>query len=465
MSVAAGFPDAADIFPVESDTAMTTRHQTAVSGSVARVLFALWAVLGMALLALALLFNGTLIDWAFQPWGGLLERVAERIPPARIKLALGGLVLLGGGGLLRQAGFFRWAARRGLRANLLLLATVLLTTVFTLEQVLSIRFYRDTSRTTTIFARDEARGWRLKPNTRGSWGLVPATINSHGLRGAELPDDVPREEQFRILFLGDSVTFGYRVRDDEPFPTLTGRTLNARGPEQMVVPLNAGTGGYSPWQEYEYLASDGLALEPDLVLVCFVLNDVTEKFSLVQFGGSELGFQLRHTVEGWGDRLAGLSHIFAFGSYLRDRLRFGAEPAEKARKIEKLQVMDLLYDEKQELTDRAWALTLENLDRIFHRCREEGIPAMLAVFPYAFQLQNPAAFGRPQAVLRAHAAERGIDLVDLLPLMCRDMEQRQLGIPAYFIDDNHLTPEGHRTVARLLAGEIEARGFNAGPDL
>lgn len=422
-------------------------------------------MLGVALLALALLFNDTVIDWAYQPWGGLLERVAERIPPARLKLAGGGLVLLIGGLLLRQAGFFRWAARRSLRTNLLLLVTMLLTTVFTLEQVLSIRFYRDTSRTTTIFARDEALGWRLKPGTRGTWGLVPATINSLGLRGAELPDGVPRQQQFRILFLGDSVTFGYRVRDDEPFPLVTGRQLNARGPERMVVALNAGVGGYSPWQEYGYLVREGLALDPDLVVVCFVLNDVTEKFSLVQFGGSELGFQLRHTVEGWGDRLAGWSHIFAFGSYLRDRVRFGARPAEKAREIEKLQVMDLLYDEKRELTDRAWDLTLENLDRIFDRCREEDIPAMLVVLPYAFQLQDPAAYGRPQAVLDDHAAGQGIDIVDLLPLMRRDMEQRRLGIPAYFLDDNHLTPEGHRTVARLLAGEIEARGFDGGPDL
>lgn len=428
----------------------------------ARILFALWVVLGLALLGLALLFSGSLIDWVFRPWGGLLDRVAERVPAARLRLALGGLALLAGGFLLRRAGFFRWAARRNLRVNLVLLATMLLTTVFTLEQALSIRFYRDSSRSTTIFARDPDLGWRLKPGVRGSWGLVPATINAHGLRGAEVPPE-GQLEQFRILFLGDSVTFGYRVRDDEPFPLLTGRDLNARNPERMVVPLNAGTGGFSPWQEYEFLVRYGLDLEPDLVLVCFVLNDVTEKFSLVQFGGSELGFQLRHTVEGLGDRLAGWSSIFAFGSYLRDRVRFGGEPAEAAREIERLQVMDLLYDEKKELTDQAWALTLENLDRIFLRCREEGIPSMLVILPYAFQLQNPAAYGRPQRTLTRHAAEQGVDTVDLLPLLRQDMEQQNRGIAAYFLDDNHLTTEGHRAVARILARQIHQRGFTGGP--
>lgn len=442
---------------------MTTGKITTEANESARVLFALWTVLGLGLLGLALIFNGTLIDWAFQHWGGLLDRVAERVPAARLHLGLGGLALLVGGLLLRRSGFFSWAARRSLRVNLVLLVTMLLTSVFTLEQVLSIRFYRDNSRTTTIFARDPDLGWRLNPGAKGSWGNMPATINSSGLRGAELPAP-GRVEQFRILFLGDSVTFGYRVHDDEPFPLLTGRYLNARNPQRMAVPLNAGVGGYSPWQEYAYLVRLGLDLDPDLVLVCFVLNDVTEKFSLVQFGGSELGFQVRHTVEGLGDRLAGWSSIFAFGSYLRDRVRFGGEPAVAAREIERLQVMDLLYDAKKELTDQAWALTLENLDKIFHRCREEEIPALLVILPYAFQLQNPAAFGRPQTVLHAHAAEQGIDIVDLLPLLRLDMEERNLGIPAYFLDDNHLTVEGHRTVARILADEIHRRGLS-GPEL
>jgi len=366
---------------------MHTAGDTTENRGDARILFAHLMFLGLGLLVLSLLFSGTLIDWAFRPWGGLLDRVAERVPAARLKLALGGLALLAGGFLLRQISFFRWSARSALRVNLVLLVTMLLTTIFTLEQILSVRFYRDTSRTTTIFTRDPDLGWRLKPGARGIWGLVPATINAHGLRGAEV-SAAAGVEQFRLLFLGDSVTFGYRVRDDEPFPLLTGQNLNARSPERMVVPLNAGVGGYSPWQEYEFLVRYGLDLEPDLVLVCFVLNDVTEKFSLVQFGGSELGFQVRHTVEGLGDRLAGWSSIFAFGSYLRDRVRFGGEPAEAAREIERLQVMDLLYDEKKELTDRAWALTLANLDKIFQCCGEEGIPAMLVILPYAFQLQN-----------------------------------------------------------------------------
>lgn len=56
--------------------------------------------------------------------------------------------------------------------------------------------------------------------------------------------------------------------------------------------INAGVGGYSAWQEYEYLRSRGVTLDPDMVVVGFVLNDVTENMDLVQFAGRWEGAQL-----------------------------------------------------------------------------------------------------------------------------------------------------------------------------
>ncbi len=36
--------------------------------------------------------------------------------------------------------------------------------------------------------------------------------------------------------------------------------------------------------------------EPELVVVSFVLNDVTEKFRLIKFGGADRGAQLMHAI-------------------------------------------------------------------------------------------------------------------------------------------------------------------------
>ena len=45
-----------------------------------------------------------------------------------------------------------------------------------------------------------------------------------------------------------------------------------------------------------FLRKEGIKYDPDLVVLSFVLNDVTEKFGLIRFGGSRLGFQLEHSI-------------------------------------------------------------------------------------------------------------------------------------------------------------------------
>src|SRR4051812_48420843 len=57
--------------------------------------------------------------------------------------------------------------------------------------------------------------------SEGTW----VTTNSHGLRERELPLAKPAGTQ-RVVFLGDSVTFGAGVRNDEAFPRLLEASVN-----------------------------------------------------------------------------------------------------------------------------------------------------------------------------------------------------------------------------------------------
>lgn len=59
-----------------------------------------------------------------------------------------------------------------------------------------------------------------------------------------------------------------------------------------VETINASVSGYSPWQQAIYLQNEGLRYAPDVVVVAFVLNDATEKFELLRFGGAWEGWQL-----------------------------------------------------------------------------------------------------------------------------------------------------------------------------
>ena len=95
-----------------------------------------------------------------------------------------------------------------------------------------------------------------------------ATVNSKGLRGAEIGE----KEKPRILVEGDSFTFGFGVNDEETFPYKLGEFL----PNFEVV--NAGfAGGFGSDSYYVHLVNDGVKLKPDIVIFSiFVFNDISD---------------------------------------------------------------------------------------------------------------------------------------------------------------------------------------------
>ena len=107
------------------------------------------------------------------------------------------------------------------------------------------------------------------------WKLVPGhssgqvVINQDGFRAPELIRPKP-DGTFRILALGDSVTFGFNVAQKETYAYKLAQFLRRRYTNTEVI--NAGVPGYSSWQVrklYEIVRD----LEPDLVIAMFGYND------------------------------------------------------------------------------------------------------------------------------------------------------------------------------------------------
>jgi lysophospholipase L1-like esterase len=99
-----------------------------------------------------------------------------------------------------------------------------------------------------------------------------ATIDSLGYRGEHLPRAKPPGE-FRVLFAGDSFTWGHNVGDDETLPAqLEARLGEACGAARVV---NAGLSGSTILGQGE-LIRRGLAIDPDVVVLMFHENDIDE---------------------------------------------------------------------------------------------------------------------------------------------------------------------------------------------
>jgi acyl-CoA thioesterase-1 len=73
-----------------------------------------------------------------------------------------------------------------------------------------------------------------------------------------------------VVFLGDSLTAGWRLREDEAYPALVARALVTRGRSLRVV--NAGVSGDTAAEGHARLAGV-LRLRPDVVVVALGIND------------------------------------------------------------------------------------------------------------------------------------------------------------------------------------------------
>lgn len=321
------------------------------------------------------------------------------------------------------------------------------------------------------YESDERAGWRVASNVRRD-GF---TTGSLGTRGAEV-DPAKRE---RILVLGDSITLGAEVRDDETF---CARLEAALGPGVQVV--NAGCPGYGLHEHAAAMERLAPAVKPTrVVLALFLGNDVGDSSSERRY--EVVGGMLAPAPPG-GRR----GSWTRFAMWVRARTRsLGltralarlAGPGERAKHEVQAQSRDAgLLGMGQpsvralfELDDAAaaarspefaegWRRIPERLAEIRGACARLGATFDVVVLPlpmaYDADLRRRVAaeWNVPPASIEAERPSRrvaamlrtlGIPSHDLTPAFAADPDPAAL----HGLADLHLTPAGHALVARELA--------------
>lgn len=124
--------------------------------------------------------------------------------------------------------------------------------------------------------------WWSKPGARKTQPVNPRPFggtdtwtienDSGGFRGPEhaLDDDA---SVYRVLCVGDSVTFGFNVDQPHAYPRQLEALLRARHPGKRIDVFNAGVPGWSWVQGLRFLEAYGFDLEPDLVIASHGTND------------------------------------------------------------------------------------------------------------------------------------------------------------------------------------------------
>ena len=98
----------------------------------------------------------------------------------------------------------------------------------------------------------------------------------------------------------------------------------------------------------------------------------------------------------------------------------------------------------------------ENLEGIAAECRRRGIKPVFIALPRR-RMKGEPIFDTPYAAVLAEAGKSlGVPVLDTGDL---GLATTLPGNDAYFIDTLHLSPEGNRLLARLLARQITANGL------
>jgi hypothetical protein len=322
--------------------------------------------------------------------------------------------------------------------------------------------------TNMYFEPDPYTGWRLKPGGTGYYQMgIPGNANSHGHRDVETSLKKP-PGVFRILALGDSFTAGSNVRQEETYPKVLERHLRSAYGSQIEV-VNAGTGGWEPFQYAQYFEHYGYQFEPDLILVGFFIgNDTYDDHTRADtlYTAIEGHIVTREAAADPSVRqkviLYDYSHIarlllnhgpVAAKTYVRKRCD---DFDEQHLLIQRYKLPNHLRDsgEQREKAQNA----LNQIGRI--KDLAGAVPVVVALLPDETQINKPLQariiepgdlakydFNMPQSMLTEMFRGIGLPVIDALPAFLADRR-------CLYMNDTHWTPEGHDLAAAVILDQL-----------
>jgi len=310
---------------------------------------------------------------------------------------------------------------------------------------------------------DNRIGYCNHPNQTAFSKDSVATINRLGFRGPEIQLE-RQPNSFRVLGLGNSISFGGGLADNETYFAYLNEQLNTRFPDQKNEVLNASIYGFTIRQYIPFLESVLPKVKPDVVLIGAAWRDLHYN---PRFG------QLQEKVdeETWEN----------IKKKFRERIEKPDFPStKKERSIKKLKnllrywrtvfvanyYLQVLKDvikppnyhlwqraflsgERNEEVEKRRVETRKTLRRMKRLCEQRNIQFAVLIFPDYKQINKvfPKSFW--PSLLTDICDELGIPYIDLLSPIQNAYAQhgRSIFLP---YDVHHYSAEVHGGIAEAL---------------
>lgn len=131
-----------------------------------------------------------------------------------------------------------------------------------------------------IMKSDPIYAYIHRAGTNDNFQGVDVRINSEGFRGQDFAIQKDKDT-YRILLLGDSVVFGWGVKEEDSLASQLKPILKEKGfkeaTSKKVEILPIGVGSWNTRTQYEFMKERGIDYQADLVIWLIVANDLEPK--------------------------------------------------------------------------------------------------------------------------------------------------------------------------------------------
>ena len=329
------------------------------------------------------------------------------------------------------------------------------------------------------FYRMTLAGRRMRANTAAiienhsmSGRRIEIATNSIGYRNRE----IGAKQGTRLLFMGDSITLGAYLPEEETFVRRV-ETL-AQGEGRNWETINSGVSGISLKTELAILHETGLALEPDVVILGFYLNDFQESpgvyvqqmpwiaqqsylfhyllkgfyIEVPDYRASAYGDSAEIIARGEGFRVAMPKDLWHMHELAAERIalwrgEFDEDKRDASGEDKAFyeRVSASFDDWGGVWSPHVWDAIEPLLGELKRLSEERGFRVVVLCFPVLDQVVSERVYDDPQRRLAKLAGEMGMKYLDLLPVLRAQDDPHGL-----FYDHCHHTSRGNAVIAEAV---------------
>jgi len=315
-----------------------------------------------------------------------------------------------------------------------------------------------------LHSYSEVYGWDLRPGAQLDVGDLSITTDQMGRRATPYVP-VPEGDRTRLLVLGDSLAFGLEVGDEETFSF----RLQADGNDFEV--LNSSVPGFGTDQALIKLEREGLAQQPDVVILSFCrANDLVDNMLPTflydgihpkPFFRLEQGELRQHDDHLRLSRSARIGLALGESSYLYGAL--AALAGQHARRDREQQAAraglphwETRANDALRRPEPALALTAALITRMRDLLAEGDVELVVLSYPTRKTFDSEAA--ELAGELRARLTTQGIPCV----LMGERFRSKEFEYGDLTEDGlGHLSPTGHRVAAEIIREVMSELGLTS----